>query len=86
LEELVFSRALKSIQEVLILPTLRMPKETSLPPEPLTSSLLVKARSKSLPFSQEKESKDLLKKKETLNKSITIEVVMVPYEAAESPS
>jgi len=75
LEELVFFRALKSIQEVSILPTLRMLRETSLPPEPLTSSLLVKERSRSLLFFPEKESKDLLKKKEMSDKSITIEIV-----------
>jgi hypothetical protein len=65
---------LKSILEVLILPTLKMPREICSVPESQTSLLLEKERSQSLLSSQERELKEDLKKKEMLNKKDTIDI------------
>jgi hypothetical protein len=68
LVELVFSKVLKSIQEVLILLTLKTLKEICSLLELLTFSPLEKERNQSSPSWQEKVLKEDLKRKEISNK------------------
>ena len=80
--ESVFSRALRSIQEVSTLPTLRTPRETCLPPDLQTSLLLERERNKSSLYLQAKVSRSPHCRRETKSINITIVVVTAFFKQA----